>query len=488
MRKRTKIIATLGPASNSEQRLSELFDAGVDVVRLNFSHGDAKEHRKTMERIRELARSQQRDIGILVDLQGPKIRIERFQNGAVQLKAGQAFVIDGDADPSTGSKDGVAVAYRHLARDLRAGQTLLLDDGAIVMDIESVDGSKVHCRVRNDGTLKNRKGLNVLGGGLSAGALTDADREHMRVAADGNADFVAVSFVRDASDIRQARETLRAAGSNAQIVAKIERAEAIENLEEIVIASDAVMVARGDLGVELGYAELTGLQKRILRLAQQHFKVTIVATQMMESMIHARIPTRAEVADVSNAILDGTDAVMLSAETAVGDYPVETVQAMTDICRGAERYHNPPVGRSLPQRFEHVDQAVAAAAIITAQRLEARAVIAFTESGSTAHWLSRVQSPIPIYALTRFEPSRRRVSLYRGVQPMNFDLMGLQSPDIYYHALAQLHPLQPLRDGDRVVVTKGDQKGVAGGTNAMKIITINDEVWRHVEPLLEGYA
>ena len=486
MRKRTKIIATLGPASQDEATLSKLFQAGVDVVRLNFSHGDPLEHRQRMDAIRELAATQDRDIGILVDLQGPKIRIERFRNGPVELRAGQRFVLDGEGDANAGNSNGVAVAYRRLAHDLRVGQTLLLDDGAIVMHVTALEGSKVVCEVANDGLLRDRKGLNVLGGGLSAGALTDADRQHMQIAADGEADFVAISFVRDADDVHQARRILRQAGSKALVVAKIERAEAIENLEAIVEASDAVMVARGDLGVELGYAELTGLQKRILLLAQQHFKVTIVATQMMESMIHSRIPTRAEVADVSNAILDGTDAVMLSAETAVGDYPIQTVQAMTDICRGAELYQNPLPGRSLPERFELVDQAVAASAIITAQRLQARAVIAFTESGSTAHWLSRVQSPIPVYALTRHQGSRRRVSLYRGVQPMAFDLMGLKSPDIYYHALARLHPLEPLAMGDRVVLTKGDQKGVEGGTNAMKIITITDEVWSQVEPLLKA--
>ncbi|HSH30528.1 MAG TPA: pyruvate kinase, partial [Thiohalobacter sp.] len=412
MLRRTKIIATLGPATDDPKALDELIQAGVDVVRLNFSHGSHEEHRSRCETVRNRARAHGRQVGVLVDLQGPKIRIERFQEGSVVLEEGERFILDSSLAPDAGDKDRVGLTYKQLPDDVNRGDTLLLDDGQVVLWVEDVRETEVECRVVLGGPLSNNKGINRQGGGLSAKALTDKDRIDIRVAADMQADYVAISFPRSAEDVNEARQLLHQAGGHGGLVAKIERAEAIHNLEEIIEAADAVMIARGDLGVEIGDAELPAVQKRIISAARHMDRVVITATQMMQSMVESQIPTRAEVFDVANAVIDGTDAVMLSAETATGRYPAKAVSAMDRICKGAERQRTALAQeRRQKVRFNGIDEAIAKAAMYTANHLGVKAIAALTESGATPLWMSRISSGIPIYALTRHVETRRKVTL-----------------------------------------------------------------------------
>ena len=474
MQRRTKIVATLGPATDDPAVLAAMIRAGTDVVRVNFSHGKAEDHARRIENVLVAAASADRYVGVLGDLQGPKIRIERFAQGRITLAEGDAFSLDVSLDPSAGDAKAVGVAYKDLPRDVRAGDVLLLDDGQIVLEVEKVDGPRIHTRVRIGGTVSDQKGINRKGGGLSAGALTDKDRADIRTAAKLGIDFLAVSFARGAPDILEARQLLRDAGGEGSVVAKIERSEAIQNLPAIIDVSDAVMVARGDLGVEMGYAELTGLQKTIIHQTRNRHRVVITATQMMESMIHSPIPTRAEVSDVSNAVMDGTDAVMLSAETAVGKYPVKAVEAMAEVIRGAEKYQlaHSRVRHRVEGQFQGTDEAIAMAVMYTANHLRVRAIVALTESGSTPLWMSRIRSDIPIYAFTRHEATRRRVTLYRGVYPVPFDITDTEPRELYAAVFDQLLRRQLVSIGDLVILTQGELSGVSGGTNAMKIIKV----------------
>jgi len=474
MQKLPKIIATLGPATDNDPILGQMLVAGVDVVRINFSHGEPDQQIRRIEQVRRLSAELGKDVGVMADLQGPKVRIESFATHAIDLEAGQRFVLDTQLDPAAGDKNVVGVAYAGLTDDVTLGDRLLLNDGVIVLKVMEIEAAKVLCEVEIGGRLSDKKGLNIQGGGLSITGLTEKDQRDINIAVQAQVDYVAVSFVRDAGDIETTRTRIHNAGGHARVVAKIERTEALENLESIIAAADAVMVARGDLGVEIGYARLIGVQKRIIRLANEQGCVSITATQMMESMISTPMPTRAEVADVSNAVLDGTDAVMLSAESAVGEYPVETVQAMVDVCVGTDEFATPDIVRPQPRHFEHVDKAVAAAVSYTASALGARAVVCFTESGSTALWLSRQRSQIPIYALTRHIATRRRVSLFRGVEAVDFDMLQWRSPTHYYEAFRCLLGMDAVALGDLVIFTKGDQTGVQGGTNAMKILRVVD--------------
>jgi pyruvate kinase len=475
MPRRAKIVATLGPATDDAHTLAELIKAGCDVVRINFSHGRFEDHARRVALVRDAAKSVGRYVGILGDLSGPKIRIERFGAGCVELEEGAEFTLDVSLDPAAGDQREVGCAYQPLPRDVHKGDVLLLNDGLIVLEVTRVEGPRVHTRVVTGGELSNNKGLNRRGGGLSAGALTDKDREDIPIAARLEVDYLAVSFPRHAADMQEARQLLRAAGGTGRTVAKIERTEAITNLEGIVEASDAVMVARGDLGVEVGYAELTGLQKRIIRAARHQFRVVITATQMMESMIHNPVPTRAEVSDVANAVLDGTDAVMLSAESAVGKYPIKAVEAMAQVIVGAEKYLLEQGGRARQRTdadFHSTDEAIAMAVMYTANHLDVKAIVALTESGSTPLWMSRIRSDIPIYAFTRHEQTRRRVTLYRGVYPVPFDVTHTD-PNILYPAIFRLLiELELCAAGDRIIVTKGELSGVSGGTNSMKILEV----------------
>jgi len=475
--RRTKIIATLGPATDRPGVLGELIAAGVDVVRINCSHGSWEDRDRQIRDLREASAAVGQHVAILGDLQGPKIRIHRFRDGTVTLREGQRFVLDTGMDPRLGSAEAVGVAYERLPHDVVRGDSLLLDDGQIVLAVDKVEGTRVACTVTVGGELSDNKGINRQGGGLSAPALTAKDKEDIRCAAQAGFDWLAVSFVRNAEDMHEARTLLEQAGGTAHLIAKIERAEAVANLQSIIDASDAVMVARGDLGVEMGYAGLTGLQKKILRLTRARHKVAITATQMMESMVHHRMPTRAEVSDVANAVMDGTDAVMLSAETAVGEYPVQAVAAMAEVCVGAETYQfstGRPRDRSDDQ-FEGVNEAVAMAVMYTANHLRPQAIIALTESGSTPLWMSRVRSDIPIFAFTRHEATRRRVQLYRGVYPVAYDITHSDPQLVNRELIGVLRGMGHVEEGDLVIITKGELTGVSGGTNSMKILRVSGQ-------------
>jgi len=474
--RRTKIVATLGPATDDIDIVDELINAGVDVVRLNFSHGSHEEQKKRAEMVRESAERLGRVVGVLADMQGPKIRTERFADRKVNLVKGHKFTLDADMDPLAGTKDAVGITYKSLVDDVKPGNTLLLDDGRMTMDVESVEGSKIHCVVTQTGPLSDKKGINLLGGGLSAPALTDKDKEDIKAAADIQADYVAISFVSSAADVVEARKLLRDAGGYGGIVAKVERAEALEVIDEIIEASDAIMVARGDLGVEVGDAELPAIQKDLISRARAMDTIVITATQMMESMIENPIPTRAEVFDVANAVHDGTDAVMLSGETAAGNYPVKVVNAMSRICESAEQH--PRVMKSSHRShlmFDRVDEAIAMATMYTANHLNVDAIGALTESGSTVLWMSRISSGIPIYALSPLEKTRRKVSLYRGVYPISIDFEQIGKFNISSKVANLLSDREVVEEGDQIIITRGDFLGEeAGGTNAMKIVTIGD--------------
>jgi pyruvate kinase len=475
MPRRTKIVATLGPATDAKHVLDEMIQAGMDVVRVNFSYGTHEDHIKRAESVRNRARSHGHQVGVLADLQGPKIRIERFKEGMIQLEENDNFIFDTALSADAGNRERVGVTYKSLQDDVSRGDTLLLDDGLLVLWVEEVQGTEVRCRVVVGGRLTNSKGINRLGGGLSAASITEKDREDIKVAAAMEADYIAVSFPRCADDIHEARELLRAAGGHGCIVAKIERAEALDALEEIIEASDAVMIARGDLGVEIGDAELPAVQKRIIRVARSHDRVVITATQMMQSMVENPIPTRAEVFDVANAVIDGTDAVMLSAETAAGRYPARVIEAMDRICAGAERQRSVSAAEHrINKRFDRTDEAIAKAAIYTANSLGVKAIAALTESGATALWMSRISSGIPIFAMTRLVETRRKVTLYRGVYPVSFDVTTPDHATVNKEAIDELVRRGAVRDGDLVIITKGDLMGVHGGTNAMKIIRVGE--------------
>jgi pyruvate kinase len=476
MLRRTKIVATLGPATDDPKVLDEVICAGVDVVRINLSHGSHAEHMQRAEWVRNRARASGRQVGLLADLQGPKIRIGRFREGAIQLAVGDLFTLDAALPIDSGDQHRVGLTFKQLPSDVSRGDTLLLDDGQIVLWVNEVAGPEVRCKVVVGGKLSSNKGLNKQGGGLSAPALTDKDRDDICFAAEVEADYLAVSFVRSADDVNEARRLLREAGGKGGILAKIERAEAVEAIEEIIDASDAIMVARGDLGVEIGDAELPAVQKKLIKLARSMNCVVITATQMMQSMIDSPIPTRAEVFDVANAVLDGTDAVMLSAETAAGKFPAKAVEAMDRVCREAEKQSE--VRRSdhrLHSVFGRIDEAIAMATMYTANHLGVAAIAALTESGATPKWMSRISSGIPIYALTPHVATRRKVTLLRGVYPISFDLRGTDTVRANREVVEELLRRGAIRNDDLVIITKGDFDGREGATNVMKIVRVGDQ-------------
>lgn len=471
MIRRTKIVATLGPACSDAKTLDRLMEAGIDVVRLNFSHGTAQDHIDRAELVRSLARARGRAIGVLVDLQGPKIRIGKFANTKIQLAVGDKFILD--ANCTLGDQTRVGLDYKELPNDVSRGTTLLLDDGRIEMWVEEVVGAEIHCTVVQGGALSNNKGINRKGGGLSAAALTEKDIEDIKTAAALKADYLAVSFPREGADMHLARRLLNEAGWDCQLVAKIERAEAIDNLDEILEASDAIMVARGDLGVEVGDAAVPALQKRMIRMAIEKNKLAITATQMMESMITSPIPTRAEVSDVANAVLDGTDAVMLSAETAAGQFPVEAVAAMHRVCLEAEKESETSfTGDRLMKSFLRADEAIAMSAVFTSIHLNIKAIAALTESGSTCLWMSRLSTKVPIYALTPQVQTRRKVTLFRGVYPINLKTESKERDVLLAEAEEELRRRGAVREGDLILLTVGEPIGQSGGTNTMKIVRV----------------
>jgi pyruvate kinase len=472
-RRRTRILATLGPATDAPGVLDAILRAGVDVVRLNFSHGDPSSQVERAWAVREAAQRVGKEVGILADLPGPKIRVERFAEGKVALKAGERFDLLAEEDAPPGTQHEVGVSYLGLPGDLSPGDVLMLDDGMVQLQVERIEGQRIVGSVLNDAVLSDRKGLNKLGGGLSLGALTDRDRELIGIAAGIGVDFIAVSFCRNAADMEEARSIARSHGSDAAVVAKVERAEAIENLTEIIDASDVVMVARGDLGVEIGDAELPGLQKKIIRESLARNKVVITATQMLQSMVDSPMPTRAEVLDVANAVIDGTDAVMLSAETAAGSFPVRAVEAMARVCVGAERQFLPETDFGKAQRnLERADQAIAMATMFVSEHIGVRAIVAMTESGGTARYLSRFRTGTPIYAFTRSEGARHRMAMMRDVFPMDYDSRGQTPREAARGSIRKLVEAGQLEPGDRVVFTSGEHMETKGATNTLRLLEI----------------
>ncbi|MBT8129868.1 MAG: pyruvate kinase [Gammaproteobacteria bacterium] len=474
--RRTKIVATLGPGSSSPEVIEDMIRAGVDVFRLNFSHGTHEEQRHRNTLIRECSERAGRIVGILADLQGPKIRTGRFVDGRVQLIRGERFILDASLGDDEGTNERVGITYKDLPLDVKPGNQLLLDDGRVELEVVEVRGSEIHCVVGYTCELSDNKGINLRGGGLSAPALTEKDKEDIKAAAALDVDYVALSFARSADDVELCRDYVRKAGCDAGIVTKVERADAIDNIDEIIEASDVIMVARGDLGVELGDAELPAIQKSIIKKARDLNKVVITATQMMESMITNPIPTRAEVFDVANAVLDGTDAVMLSGETAVGRYPVKVVQAMSRICEHAEKQREAMRSdHRVHLMFGRVDEAIAMATMYTANHLDVAAIASLTESGATVLWMSRISSGIPIYALTRHRKTQRKVALYRGVYPVNIENDKIGPVRVTRCVVDVLKDKDIVSSGQRIIMTRGDLIDERGaGTNSMKIVDIID--------------
>ena len=474
-RRATKIVATLGPASSSPELLEQMIRAGVNVVRLNFSHGTAQDHIDRAQLVREAAQRAGREVAIMADLQGPKIRVGKFAQGKVMLEPGARFVLDA-ARTELGDVNAVGLDYKSLPREVRAGDTLLLNDGLIVIVVDAVKGEAIHTTVKLGGELSNNKGINKLGGGLTAPALTAKDMDDIRTAMGFKADYVAVSFPKNATDMEMARQLCSVASADFNhrpgLIAKIERAEAIPKLLEILLASDGIMVARGDLAVEVGNAAVPALQKRMIKLAREHDKVVITATQMMESMITNPVPTRAEVSDVANAVLDGTDAVMLSAETAAGRYPLETVIEMAKICHAAEAHDPVKLDADFTGKtFGRIDQSIAMGALFTAYHLGAKAIVAMTDSGSTALWMSRHLIQIPIYALTPRVATQRRMALYRNVRPLLMDSSSDRDTALT-QAEGHLKKRGIVQSGDVYAITCGEPMGAPGGTNMLKICQV----------------
>ncbi len=474
--RRTKIVTTLGPATDRDNNLEKIIAAGANVVRLNFSHGTPEDHILRANKVREIAARLGKHVAILGDLQGPKIRVSTFKEGKVLLNVGDKFLLDAEMAKGEGDKDKVGIDYKGLPADVVPGDLLLLDDGRVQLKVVEVKGLKVFTEVTVGGPLSNNKGINKLGGGLSADALTEKDKADILTAAKIDVDYLAVSFPRTGEDINYARRLTRDAGCMAKMVAKVERAEAVatqEAMDDIILASDVVMVARGDLGVEIGDPELVGTQKNLIRRARKLNRAVITATQMMESMITNPMPTRAEVMDVANAVLDGTDAVMLSAETAAGQYPSETVAAMARVCIGAEKIPSISVSKHrLDGTFDNVEESIAMSAMYTANHLEGvTAIIAMTESGRTALMMSRISSGLPIFAMARHEHTLNLTALYRGVTPVYFDY-GTDGAAAAREAVNLLRDKGFLVSGDLVIVTQGDAMGTIGSTNTTRALTV----------------
>jgi len=471
----------MGPATDTPESIEEMLAAGVDVVRMNFSHGEAEDHIKRAQMVRDAAERLGKVVAILGDLQGPKIRIERFENDKVIINDGDIFILDPSLDKYAGTQERVGIAYKDLPRDVDAGDELLLDDGRIVLKVSEVKGNEIHTQVIVGGTLSNNKGINKRGGGISAEALTKKDKEDIKTAAKIGVDFLAVSFPRNAEDLNLARALMHDAGGDAAIVSKIERAEAVIQpvLDEIIGASDVIMVARGDLGVEIGDANLPLMQKKLIKRARALNCVVITATQMMETMIENTIPTRAEVFDVANAVMDGTDAVMLSGETAVGKHPAKVVEAMSTICEEAEQsaWSNKSKHR-IGKHFDRIDEGIAMSTMYAANHMGVKGIGALTESGSTVLWMSRISSGIPIYAMTTYKKTCRKVAMYRGVYPVYMHEKMSDSRQANSIVVDHLIDDNIVSDGDLVIITRGDLLGAGtdGGTNQMKVIRVGDHV------------
>ncbi len=478
MTRRTKILATLGPATDSLEKIQAIIAAGANVVRMNFSHGQPEDHIERAKRVRQAAQNLGVHVAILGDLQGPKIRIARFENNAITLNEGNEFILDAELGKDEGTQHAVGIDYKALPDDVVADDLLLLDDGRIQLKVKGVEGRKVVTTVVVGGKLSNNKGINRQGGGLSAEALTDKDKQDIKTAAQMGVDYLAVSFPRSSDDLNYARQLAEEAGCHAKICAKVERAETVassEAIDDIISASDAVMVARGDLGVEIGDAELVGVQKKLISRSRQLNKVVITATQMMESMISSPMPTRAEVMDVANAVLDGTDAVMLSAETAAGSFPVETVKAMARVCEGAETHPSVKISKHrMDDVFSTVSETVALSAVYAANHLPSiRAIVGLTESGNTPKLMSRITTSLPIIAMSRHVDTLNSMALYRGVKPVYFDSRDSEPGQLKYDVIAVLKEQGLVNSGDSIIMTYGDEMEKIGSTNALKIVKVD---------------
>ena len=473
--RRTKIVATLGPATDKDGVMEKMLEAGVDVVRLNYSHGDQRSHARRAKQVRELSEKMGLEVAIMADLQGPKVRVRRFDEGDITLSEGHYFTLDAKLGASEGNQIHVGVSYPGIVRDVKADDELLLDDGRIVLRVMEVRGSEVCCEVIRGGVLSGNKGVNLKGGGLSLNALTSKDLRDIKYAADTGVDYVAVSFVQRAADISHARTLLREQGSDAHVIAKIECASSFAEIDDIIEMADVVMIARGDLGVEIGDASLPMTQKSLIRKARSRDRISITATQLLESMIDHQIPLRAEVFDIANATLDGSDAIMLSAETSVGMFPVLAVQTVSRVCEEAEKDRSQIVSdHRIRQTFGRCDESIAMAAMYTANHAGVKAIAALTETGNICRWMSRISSGLPIYAFTPSERAARRVKLYRGVYPVRFSLREYPATEVYRAMLEEIRSRVELDEDDLVLVTRGDLVGMSGGTNTMKLLRAKD--------------
>ena len=479
MIRRTKILATLGPATDRPGVLDSILKAGVNVVRINFSHGSEEEHLGRVKAVRDWAEANDTYIGVLMDLQGPKIRIASFKDGIkITLNNGDSFTLDAEKDKLSGDQESVGIAYKKLPQEVKRGNILILDDGKIVLEVSDIKGSKINTTVIQGGILSDKKGINLRGGGLSANALTEKDKKDIFIAAKARADYVALSFPISGDDVRETKELLVKADCKAGVISKIERAESLEEetIQDIINESAGIMVARGDLGVEIGDAQLPAQQKRLIQMARANDRIVITATQMLESMIENPIPTRAEVFDVANAVLDGTDAVMLSAETAAGNFPENAVRTMAEVCLEAEKNRIAKESQHrLNESFEYVDETIAMSAMYAANHLGAKVVASLTQTGKTAMWMSRISSGISIYAMSDNIQTLRKVTLYRGVYPCGIDKdTGSDWSDVNQKVIDTLTKKSVVEDGDLVVLTKGMYKDKSGGTNMMKILRVGD--------------
>lgn len=476
MLRRTKIVVTLGPSSDKPGVLEDLFKAGIDVVRLNFSHGTAADHIKRANAVCQMSAKTKRYVGIIADLQGPKIRISSFKDNKVWLDKGQNFALDINLDAVAGDKTQVGITYKPMVKEVKTGDCLLIDDGRIILRVVSVVSTRINCTVLMGGYISNNKGINLQGGGLSAKALTDKDKADIKVIAKMDVDYVAVSFPRTADDLHEARSLLEAEGCYAGVISKIERSEAIKAMDQIILASDVVMVARGDLGVEIGDSNLPAVQKKLISRSRELKRAVIIATQMMESMIENSIPTRAEVFDVANAVHDGTDAVMLSAETASGNYPVEAVKSMSRVCKETEKQSSVRLSNHrLYSEFGRIDEAIAMSAMYLANHSKIDGIVALTESGSTTLWMSRVSSGIPILALSYHKKTLNRVTIYRGVFPVYFPRKYIDCANVNGKIIEALKKYNLTKINSTFIITKGDFTGVIGGTNVLKVVKFNED-------------
>ncbi len=463
--RKTKIVATLGPASSSSKMLQRLIQAGVDIFRLNFSHGNNEEKRELIERIREVSAKSGKDVGILADLQGPKIRTGKMRDNAMMLTKGEDVVIT--TDDILGENGRIPTIYRELPRDVRAGSRILLDDGLLELRVVSVKGDDVACQVVTGGLLKNNKGINLPGVKVSAPSLTEKDRIDLEFCLEVDVDFIALSFVRTAEDVEELKRIISTHGKQVPVVAKIEKPEALRNFNKILKATDAVMVARGDLGVEVQAEKVPVYQKKIIAACNQAGKPVITATQMLDSMIKNPRPTRAETSDVANAIIDGTDAVMLSAETASGDFPLESVETMAKVAVDVEHTAFMRCPERGPELARGVAQAVAESACRAAATLNARAIVVFTQSGSTATLMSHFRPATPIIAFTNAAEIRRRLSLFWGVHCTEVGIMENTDQQIFEVEKRLL--ASGFKKGDLIVISMGIPIGTRGSTNLMKV-------------------